>query len=492
MAPLRRRQRGSGVNGRSRDVVSQVVEDKLKLKLGTEQEQEQELPGDVLEATRSSLRVLKIRHPIGSFGKYDNETKRACALLEYEVRDYNNRNSSNSNSNGDNSNNNSSSSSSNNNCIEISMEKLAKAAFMKLKDFRDFHEKVGNFRDNLRAKAAHTSTTQTNEMGSSLLSASKTPRAVASKRGNERNVTFRESTVASLAIQMGAFVPNSSYVALRAQKLFDDAVELLKNSSKKAGGLHGLLDMQRNQSSYEAACFYLVATGASGSGKQDNKPRRRRLKSLKDLDDNDGEDNQQLDLSTFLDVTKEVASQFQTVLDYVKELQSEIQSTTNANQKRSVAASRSRSLSRTSSSSSYSQARNSSKTTASRKRSRNDVSGIAERTASQHTNADDAGTDVRDGKSTTDIDAGDNGEYYSFDMYAGNSHRYRVRKSRPNPIYEEWKSTVLDAACAAAKHKMIAGMNENDSVGDEGDNSLEPHRVLDFATRDILTRHGLL
>ena len=109
---------GSRIRGS--DVVSQV-EGKLKL--------DTRLPREILERTRASLRILKVRNPIGCFGKYDNDRKRACALLEYEVRDYKTEN---------------------NKSIEVDMELLAKAAFMKLKDFRDFHEKLGNFRDNIQ------------------------------------------------------------------------------------------------------------------------------------------------------------------------------------------------------------------------------------------------------------------------------------------------------------------------------------------------------
>jgi hypothetical protein len=477
MPPLRG---GSGLRGRSRDIVSQV-EDKLKLNTS--------LPREIVEATRSSLRVLKIRNPIGCFGKYDNDTKRACALLEYNVRDYNNSNGSTGNGNS--------------NIIEVAMEQLAKAAFMKLQDFRDFHEKIGNFRENLRINATtRTSKTreQTRTRPNDANNESRRPAATAATR--KTGIVFRKSSISSLAIQLGAFVPNSSDVALRAQRLFKEIVDLLNSSSRKRG-MYGLRDVQKNQSSYEAACFYLIATATSerGNNKQDNNnaSTRRRRRTSKEYDD--GDDNQQLDLTTFMDIAK-VSLQFQMILDYVSQLQAQIES------KRSTIqnlASRSQPSFASSSGSSKS-----ANPTASRKRSKKEAFGFAQAIANDSKknkdanpddqNADDVGgTDIVN----TIIFQDDHDQKENSDNNNNKNHerpRKRTSTSRSNnATFEEWKSRVLRAACEDARQKMNASNKDRGGDDDQKDcetnettTLLEQEVLLDFVTRDILARNGLL
>ncbi|VEU37100.1 unnamed protein product [Pseudo-nitzschia multistriata] len=449
--------RGSNLAGRSRDIVSQVED---KLKLGAK------LPACLLESTRSSLRVLKIRNPVGSFGRYDNDTKRACALLEYDVRDYNKNHGD-----GDE--------------IEITMEKLAKAAFMKLKDFRDFHQKIGNFRDNLRSQAATNPTGATGKRpvaaGAKLNAANK-----AGKSGNkgETRIIFRDSSISSLAIRLGAFVPNSSDVAVRAQKFFWDAVGHLKQKSKK-GGVHGLRDMQRNQALYEAACFYLVATSGTES-----RPKIRRRKNKPLGDSGDGpEDNQQLLLSTFLDVIKEAPSQFQTVLDYAKKLQLEIEPPSKeraGNRGKSAGASRPRSSPRSSTSS------RAAKPVAPGKRSRtDDAPGNAQGAATKHPRS----VDERDAAGTIDVATFAQYENYEKNHagFEGNKPRMHTPPGyRPNPVFKEWKVKILDRACELARQNAtaVAGKKGDECGGKAA--SLEAEYVLDAAARDVLARHGLL
>jgi hypothetical protein len=424
--PAAVRRRSAGIESRNRDTVTQVVEDKLKVKL----------PRKILEATRASLRVLKLRHPYGSLGKSDNENKRACALLEYAVRDDHN-NSKNSN-------------------IEITMAQLAKAAFMKLKDFREYHEKIGNF----RIDAPASSTTVTNkrtDRGMAAAAATKSKTAIPKNRrsNNSSSIVLRKSSIPFLAIQLGAFVPNSSDVAKRAQDYFQDVIELLKKPSNKGGGVHGLQDIQRNQFSYEAACFYLIATSGRDhdSSNNNNKVRRRRSKTG-DEDDDDIE--RQLDLSTFIDVIK-APSQFQTVLGYLKELREDIESTLSSSR---------RSSSETETKS----------TTASRKRSRKEASDSSAATIagsksnSRDTSVENPASALYDAKQSNDF-----------------SDNQRRRYSRPNPVFDKWKKNVLLEACEEAKETMKKAKKyefcENDN---------EAERILDFAVREILAGNGML
>ena len=162
--PLRR----SGVRGGHRDIVDQV-ENKLKLNL----------PRKILETARAHLRVLKIRHPIGSFGKNDNETKRFCALLEYVLRD--------------------------NDIASVTMDRLSKAAFMNTKDFREFHEKIGNFRHGLSIATKPKTVVEKNPAGTALRTRKKKR-----KVDIENGIVFHKSSIPFLTIQLGAFVPNAS------------------------------------------------------------------------------------------------------------------------------------------------------------------------------------------------------------------------------------------------------------------------------------------
>lgn len=432
MPPLRG---SSGVRGRSRDIVSQV-EDKLKLNNA--------LPDELLEATRSSLRVLKIRNPIGCFGKYDNDTKRACALLEYDIREYNATNSNSSN-----------------NTIEVAMERLAKAAFMKLKDFRDFHEKIGNFRENLRINATRAPKTKKKALTEEVQAKRYT--GSTSKKG----IVFQKSSISSLAVQLGAFVPNSSDVASRTQKLFREVVDLLENSSKK-GGIYGLQDIQKNQSSYEAACFYLIAT--SGQRKRDNNASTRgRRKVSKELDDRDGV--QELDLITFMDMTK-ASSQFETILDYVTKLQNEINSKQQIpNRNTSV------------------QSRRLPKPKTSRKRSKEEAFDIAQTIgtdSSRRYNQESQGD-----RTLEQAEEIDTNNFFGVDPnIKENSYDQKIRKRRfrSNATFQEWKANALKAAFEDAKQKLNLGIEGN---GGDFEKKQKREQILDFVVRGILERNGL-
>jgi len=393
------------------------VEDKLKLKL----------PRKVIEATRASLRVLKIRYPIGSFGKaFDNETKRACALLEYAVRDHDSS-------------------------IDISMDQLAKASLMKLKDFCEFHKKIGNFRVDVTVTTSSTSAKVTKKSLDEISNAK-------NRRNSSSSIVFKKSSIPFLAIQLGAFVPNSSDVAKHAQHYFQDIVDFLQNSSNK-GGVHGLWDIQRNQFSYEAACFYLIATSGcehDNINNNNNSTTNRRRRSTTGIklhgDDDEEDDNRQLDLSTFLDVTK-APTQFQTVLGYVKELRDDIES------RRVDSSTLESSSSRLSSSKSSSKSYSRTESTASRKRLRKETfdSSVATISSSK--------------KDSNNELSGSKRRYYS----------------RQNPVFDEWKRKILLAACQESKETI------QNKKGDEFcNNDHKPKRVLDFVAGKILAGYGMV
>jgi hypothetical protein len=431
--PAAVRRRSAGIESRNRDTVTKVVEDKLKLKL----------PRKILEATRASLRVLKLRHPYGSLGKSDSDIKRACALLEYAVRDDHNNNS-------------------NNNHIEISMAQLAKAAFMKLKDFREYHEKIGNFR--IDAPSTTVTTKKRTARGVTAAAVKMTTTNPKNRRSSNTSssIVLKKSSIPFLAIQLGAFVPNSSDVAKRAQDYFQDVVEILRKPSNKGGGVHGLRDIQRNQFSYEAACFYLIATSGrdhdsnSNNNNNNSTTTRRRRRSKTGNDDDDDDIERQLDLSTFIDVIK-APSQFQTVLSYVKELREDIESTLSSSR---------RSSSETETKS----------TTASRKRSRKEVSDSSEATIS--------------GRKSNSHDTSDENPLsalYNEKQSNDFSDNQRRSYSRPNPVFDEWKKKVLVEVCEDAKETM-----KETKKYELCENDNEAERILDFAVREILAGNGML
>ena len=425
---------GPGVRSRSRDVVSQI-EDKLKT----------DLPREIVEATRASLRVSKIRNRIGCFGKYDNERKRGCALLEYEVRDYNMNN---------------------NIRIDIPMERLAKAAFMKLKDFRDFHDMIGNFRENLRAESMMSETKNKirNDSKNDVVE-SRTASTATSKSG----IRINKSSISSLAIQLGAFVPNSSNIALRATILFREIIELLEKSSRK-DGIYGLRDVQNNQRSYEAACFYLIAT--SEREENDNDSIRRYQRCSKER--GNGDENQELDLMTFMDVTN-VSSKFEMILNYVSELRNEIETERSTNHNTLL---KSTSMGTAFPSSNVSRK---SKSEGLRKRRRKETYD-KKNNETLHDPNPGRTTDV-DIRSVFHIDLHKKGKI--------SAQNYENQGYCSNTTFEEWKSKVLREACGECRGKIntsrVGEINSYDKIV----TWFEREDALDLVTRGILSRNGL-
>lgn len=433
MPPLRS---GLRVGNRSRDVVSQV-EDKLKTNL----------PRGILEATRSSLRVLNIRNRIGCFGKYDNETKRACALLEYEVRHYNSNNRIR---------------------IDIPMERFAKAAFMKSKDYRSFYDKIGNFRDDLNVDSSIMLMSKRRRHNDEKHDGIES-RAVFTET-SKSNIWLNKSSISLLAIQFGAFVQDPSDVALRTLEFFQEIIDLLEKSSEN-GRIFGLLDVKRNLSSYEAACFYLVAT--SKRRRPEKESIRRRPKFTKEY--NDGDENQELDLMTFMDITK-VSSKFQMILDYVGELRDEIELKRCLNHNVSA-----ESTSRGTSFSLLNDSKNR-KCGGSRKKIKKEFS------------------DKNDIENLDDQKVGQNAGVCISSILHNNlySKEFSFHQNRNNvdfqlnTNFDVWKSNILQEACEKGTKTLNAR-----KVGELHDcktkeRLVELDDVLDFVTRGILLRNGFL
>ena len=213
----------------------------------------QEIPQKVLQETESALRLFKVKNPTGTFGKQDNDLKRACALLEYIYREMEG--------------------------VKIPINRLAKAACMKEKDFLKFHQTIGNFRDNVAVR----------------------------KAGRDASSGRKRSSIPSLGIKLGSYIQDSNGVASRAMKLFDDIVSHSKNmpASERA---YQFRDMKQHQRAYEAACFYLVATS--------EKMITSRASKVQDEDD-----DRQLSISQVIGVSNDFTeADFKNILSHVENL----------------------------------------------------------------------------------------------------------------------------------------------------------------------------
>jgi hypothetical protein len=296
-----------------------------------------------VETTQNLLRLMKLKYPIGTFGRTDNELKRVCALVEYVAREEGGH--------------------------RISMDQLAKVAVMKKKDFVAFHEIVGNFKENSttsRSTVPSSSSTTTTSLSSSLQSTTVNNLVAGSgsisgtnRKGGHSDTTTtivlpNSTTIPSLVMQLGVFLPNSNIVAVEAQRLFQQIVSHLQHNKKSRERISGLEDIRTNQTTYEAVCFYLTATkdkhrtnnpngrastsnGRGGGSRhrpsqqqQQHHHQQQQRTSSSHPDGGGGGDtffDKQLDLSTFLDVCAKdfTRSQFQMILEYVSELWEEIQ-----------------------------------------------------------------------------------------------------------------------------------------------------------------------
>ena len=105
--------------------------------------------------------------------------------------------------------------------VSIPMTTLASIAFMKEQDFQKFHERVGIFRTTKHPKAPTVS---------------------------------NKNSIPSLAMKLGSYMTDSSGVAVRAQRLLGDLCRFYRKNTFQ------IRDMVQHARTYEAACFYIVAT----------------------------------------------------------------------------------------------------------------------------------------------------------------------------------------------------------------------------------------
>lgn len=244
-----------------------IIADKLRL--------DQQISPQVLQETQSALRILKLKSPNGTFGKNDNDLKRACALLEYVVREREG--------------------------YKIPMHRLARAACMKERDFVKFHEMIGNFRRNSKSAIQITRL----------------------RKGTTPTIGGQTSSIPSLAIKLGTYVQDSNGVSIRAAKLYQHLMRHAKNL-RATERIHQLRDINDHQKAYEAACFYIAATNGENcktgsSGKNDN-----------------DDDNKQLQLSNIMDVSNEFTlAEFKNILQHTQAICQERQDSGNKKEAKS-------------------------------------------------------------------------------------------------------------------------------------------------------------
>lgn len=166
--------------------------------------------------------------------------------------------------------------------IKLPMDKLASTARMKANDFKKFHQLIGNFRTKKPTKGAASN---------------------------------QKSSIPSLAMKLGSHVTDSNGVAIRAQRLLGDIARFYRRNRDL------MTDIVQNSRTYEAVCFFIVAT-------QDTRK--------------DDPDEKQLKASTVVDVSTDFTlSQFANFEEHVRKLvhdmkenEEKTQSTSEKNKKR--------------------------------------------------------------------------------------------------------------------------------------------------------------
>jgi hypothetical protein len=438
-----------------------------------------DLPPSALESAQSSLRLLKLKNPVGSFGgKYDNELKRACAILEYVAREQ---------------------------CgIKLPMDKLAKACYTKPKEFGGFHETIGNFRPTASSLTSKTTAGPIRPSQSSTVASS---HVASGQPGKQKiisaappppppttttmtTIPLKKSSISNLAIQLGAFVPNSSAVAVLAQRLFQQILTFLQTKTKPRERIHGLQDIQRHQSCYEAACFYLMATKDRHHhhSKQQQQQKKQQQYTNKMMQDDNFD--KQLDLSTFLDAMKDFTeAQFQMVLTYVNELWETIN--LDSGNSTSNVATNALSKKELPGSSDNNNNNKSNGSASSRKRLRSDCNNNDNNNnsiASQQQNLCDNSV------YTTQLimDMVDQEHQEQEQPFVGGEGRKRTKHNplavKYTPAFTEWKKRVIAAACKDAETKL----EQNNLDKDVPAIKLEKSFLLEYAARVVLQQHGLL
>ena len=403
---------------------------------------EEPLPKQVVDATKDALRLLNFKNPIKSLGgKYDNERKRACVILEYIAREQGG--------------------------ITIPMHRLAKAACINVKDFVAFHELVGNFRENTTMTKSKSS--MLSNVSSSVSLSGTTNPSQAGKISKKQNIpcvsaiTIQKSSIPSLAIQMGAFMTNSNSVSLKAQKLFQTIIKFLQRK-KNRQSVSGLEDITKNQPCYEAACFYLIATKESSNLAQS----KRISFGSKNLEDDDYDN--QLDLSTFLNLIQGFTkARFQMILEYVTELCDEIKNVT-----QSMANPTKDDLSNII------------------VPSRNNISSNSDNTARKRRLSGGASKTLIDRASAPTCRNIDNTMEVIMDL--AEQEDFKIKKAKwlektdkYSPTFLEWKKRVVSAACDDAKKQMMDDQhlaNRNNKTKESTE--IDSDNALDYAVNKIL------
>jgi hypothetical protein len=418
------------------DVVTNIL---LALKL------DPPLPRKVVDQIQDALQLLRTKKSIGSLGvKHDSERKRACALLEYFAREQ---------------------------CgIKIPMEDLVKQAHAKKKgEFVKFHQVVGNMRDHWTASSA--------KKGSAVGSVVGVKPTNVGTVQNQNSSGLNKGSFNVLAVQLGAFVPHSNVVARQALVLFQEILKVIQ--TKHYGERkYALQDVQKNQQAYEAACFYLVATQDSSKSNR-NANKQHPLPSAK-LDK-----DQKLDLSTFLNATKDFSqSEFETVLNYVRDLQEQVGAGQDA-----IPSSRKRARATTSNTEKHSEARTAVE----------ESSELPSRKRRQHTMNDDDGTSQEPSIATAKalLEMGERRQQFEASSFNEEMDTYQTPAPTSilySPVFLQWKHKVLQAALATAKEEVEAKASDNEgkeNEGDEAKTAYEEAALLNVAVNNILKTRGI-
>lgn len=388
------------------DTATSLIVSRLKI--------DEELSAKVIDATQSALRVMKYKHPTGSIiTKGDNDLKRASALLEYIARELAG--------------------------VKIPMDQLARAAYMRPTEFVKFHQMVGNFRETSESQNAQASRNST-----------------ASKK--------RTSSMPALAIKFGAFVHDSTGIALRAQKLYN---KVYRYGQKNP---HHRQDMHRFQKVYEAVCYY---TAATASQKDMGKVA---TSTTKTKDDDEGH---KLTIATIVDLSNDFSlKDFKDILSHVEEI---IQDMDAKNQSGQVEkSSRSKDSLNTSK-----RLRDAAATTASResKRPKSNAMLSAQELAKKATEA------LLRKVETSEVPIDETLEDDPFESIESTLKANPTEALTYQAEFLKWKDAILQKAVEKAK-TLDEPMTETDDSGTLRDD--DKARALQVAAMAVLARHGLV
>mmetsp|Transcript_12265 Transcript_12265/g.18808 ORF Transcript_12265/g.18808 Transcript_12265/m.18808 type:complete len:351 (+) Transcript_12265:26-1078(+) len=169
---------------------------------------------ELFHSTVEGLRILAIKARVGTLGRKDTMETRAASLIHYFLRTKTSQ--------------------------TIPIAKLASTCGMKGKDLGDLSRKLENY---------VTNTTTPGRI--KRRSTGKTP-------GKSQKKKEKRSTFLTTSVRLGSEIPNSSWFAQKAEQLFQDMKEQVRRTVNVHQRNDYLNDIQRNQTVYEAACFYFL------------------------------------------------------------------------------------------------------------------------------------------------------------------------------------------------------------------------------------------